>query len=72
MKKITSPKFRHSIKKSLSLIEGIFPFTEKPSYNHFEHFLGKPDGKRKDEMEACDLFSLFTADIIKEEVIFTR
>jgi hypothetical protein len=71
MKKITPPYLRRSIKKSLSLIEGIFPFTEKPSMNHFEIEKNKHKETGAD-MEACDLFSLFTADIIKEDVIFTR
>ena len=72
MKKLASPKFRNSIKRSLSLAEGIFPFTEKPSSNHFEKFKNTGKPAESGNVEACDLFSLFTADIIKEEVIFTR
>ena len=49
-------------------MEGILPFTETPSYSHFED---KEDNARND-MKASDLFSLFTADIIKEEIVFTR
>lgn len=49
-------------------MEGILPFTETPSFSHFED---KEDGSRN-EMKASDLFSLFTADIIKEEIVFTR
>jgi hypothetical protein len=51
----------------MSFVEGIFPFTEKPSNEHFIQ-----QDKAKDEIQASDLFSLFTADIIKEEVVFTR
>ncbi len=68
MKTITSPKLRIAMKRSLSLVEGILPFTQKPSNNHFEVKEDNPN----DEMKASDLFSLFTADIIKEQVIFTR
>ena len=66
MKKITSPKLRISIQKSL--VEGILPFTQKPSNNHFN----VKEESTNDDMKACDLFSLFTANIIKEEVVFTR
>lgn len=47
--------------------EGIFPFTERPSDEKM------PSGqKEKGKLNADDLFSLFTADIIKKDVIFTR
>jgi hypothetical protein len=42
---------------------GIKAFPEKPS----EEKMGK-----KKKLEAADLFSLFTANIIKEDVVFTR
>jgi hypothetical protein len=44
----------------------ILPFTEKPSVS--------PDQSdtRKNELNASDLFSHFTANIIKEDVVFTR
>jgi hypothetical protein len=51
---------------------GILPFAEKPS----DDTVSVKDGKQKegndDRIGASDLFSLFTANIIKEEVIFTR
>lgn len=62
------PQNLKTIKNSMSSIEAILPFTEKPSNAHFAH-------KQKvgnEEIEAYDLFSLFTANIIKEEVVFTR
>ena len=41
---------------------GILPFTEKPS----------EDTKSKDKLQASELFSQFTANVIKEEKIFVR
>jgi hypothetical protein len=46
-------------------IDAIVPFKEKPSEE-----LSNPG--KKDEMNATQLFSLFTADIIKEDVEFVR
>jgi hypothetical protein len=45
-------------------ISEILPFRERPSEE-------KADKEEK-KIEAVDLFSMFTADIIKEEVVFTR
>ena len=47
---------------------GILPFTEKPSNAYLE----QKEEANKNEIPASDLFSFFTADIIKEEVTFTR
>ena len=44
----------------------ILPFTEGPAINH----TSKPHEKKS--INATELFSIFTADIIKEEVIFMR
>ncbi|MGN6530180.1 MAG: hypothetical protein ACTHK0_00320 [Ginsengibacter sp.] len=67
MNKIIPQKLK-TIKNSMNFVEDILPFTEKPSNAHFTQ-----KGKVSDqEIEACDLFSLFTANIIKEEVVFTR
>ena len=50
-------------------LDDISPFTEKPSCN---------DGNKEEtshipkRITANDLFSLFTANVIKEKVIFTR
>ena len=46
-------------------IDSIVPFKEKPS-----DVLNKD--KKNNEMEASELFSLFTADIIKEDAQFVR
>ncbi len=67
MKKMTPQKLK-TIKNSMSSIEAILPFTEKPSNAHF----AQKEKVISEEIEAYDLFSLFTANIIKEEVVFTR
>ena len=46
-------------------IDSILPFKEKPS----DDMMNK---EKKDEMDASELFSFFTADIIKEGKLFTR
>ena len=46
----------------------IIPFTERPSRNRYRNNARK----NKKELAAFDLFSMFTANIIKEDVIFTR
>ena len=45
-------------------IDAIVPFKEKPSIE-----ISDP---AKDEMNATQLFSFFTADIIKEDIEFVR
>ena len=45
-------------------IDSIVPFKEKPS-----DLINKD---KKNELEASELFSFFTADIIKEDVEFVR
>ena len=56
------------IKKSFNIFDGILPFTEKPCKNYF----GKKEEREKGQIEASELFSFFTANIIKEDVIFIR
>lgn len=51
----------------LRIQDGILPFFEKPS-DEFE----KSTEICEERMNAINLFSLFTANIIKEKVIFTR
>ena len=48
-------------------LSSIKPFLERPSTDRL-----LDQQEKKDELAAADLFSLFTADIIKEKVIFTR
>ena len=45
----------------------IIPFTERPSDAR-----SSAVANSRDKLVAADLFSLFTADIIKEDKIFTR
>jgi hypothetical protein len=45
----------------------VYPFTQQPSPNQFPGSELKPK-----EMEVTELFSRFTADIIREDVRFTR
>jgi hypothetical protein len=46
----------------------LLPFKELPCEDAFP--INKE--QKKEELGAVDLFSRFTADIIKEEVVFTR
>lgn len=48
---------------------GMHSFTQTPSENQFK---GLPGSQKKDMMEGAELFSRFTADIIKKDVVFTR
>jgi hypothetical protein len=51
----------------------ILPFQERPSVDSVPAVKEEPAADDKQRpLVAADLFSLFTADIIKEEVIFTR
>ena len=65
---VTHSKIKKSLKPKINFMEGILPFTEKPSNSYLE----QKEENNKSDIQACDLFSFFTADIIKEEVIFTR
>ena len=47
--------------------DGFTPFIERPSDEY--DIVGVDKGKR---INAFDLFSIFTADIIREEIVFTR
>ena len=51
----------------------ILPFQERPSIESastLKEEMGKEDSKKP--LAAAELFSLFTADIIKEDAVFTR
>lgn len=65
--KIT-PNFKRTFKKSLDMFEGILPFTEKPSNDHFAE---REKVRERNDIKASDFFSIFTADIIRKEVVFT-
>ncbi len=53
-----------------SLMDGIFAFEEQPSLNC--PIKKEEPGNIEAQINASELFSLFTANIIKEKIIFTR
>jgi len=69
-----SQKLQHTEKKRPAPIkkgrwDDVVPFSELPSSNKYQN---EDDNKNKSTLAASDLFSLFTADIIRADVIFTR
>ena len=60
------------IKSGLTGNDGISPFAQKPSFDDLLQEDEISEVKISKRIHAADLFSLFTADIIKEEVIFIR
>lgn len=60
--------FSSLIKKSKELV---LPFTEYPAENKYPGATNTED-RLSDKTNAVDLFSLFTADIIKQGVVFIR
>jgi hypothetical protein len=71
MQEIIPTDLRMEVKEShISSIDGIFAFVEKPSLNCPQK--KEETGNIEAEINASELFSLFTADIIKEKIIFTR
>ena len=74
MQKISPPNYIARKIRRLSLIrvqDGFIPFTEKPS-DKFEHFPEEVKADAGGRISALELFSLFTADIIKEKTLFVR
>lgn len=72
VKSIMRKRAAQVTKKSAAKVYGtgssaIQPFAEQPGDDRF-----KQTKKEKKDIGASELFSLFTADIIKEETIFTR
>ena len=65
---MTSVKNKRAIKKQNRILNGILQFTEKPSNQYSE----EKDEHVMNEIQASDLFSFFTANIIKEKVVFVR
>jgi len=63
MKKIKRAKLVKVLRKLK--IDCIVPFKEKPSDNLYKE-------EKKSEMDGSELFSFFTADIIKEDIEFVR
>jgi len=67
VKKSSIPKIKIISYLQNVKLSSIKPFLERPSTDRL-----LDQQEKKDELCAADLFSLFTADIIKEKVIFTR
>ena len=68
MEKKTKEKYFESVSKELiSEKEKVISFTQTPPKNQFDDHQNI-----KNEIRASDLFSFFTANIIKEEIVFTR
>lgn len=65
-KTISKPTTKKIVKTTKNILDGILPFTEKPANEN--------DKKSYDRAQkrAYDLFSYFTATIIKEETTFIR
>ena len=58
---------RSNAASKISKLNDIRPFTERPSGNRMKAGLNE-----KGTLGAADLFSQFTANIIKENTVFTR
>jgi hypothetical protein len=67
MEKIISPLIDKTINVIKATRAAIMPFTELPD----DERAGTNTSPEK-KINAAELFSFFTADIIKEEVVFTR
>jgi hypothetical protein len=66
---LKAPQKRNNIHTPVLNTGGIMVFTERPSAERAGSSAKSPE---KTKLQAADLFSLFTADIIKQEVLFTR
>jgi hypothetical protein len=67
MKRITKRSKLNKVLRKLK-IDSIVPFKEKPS----DDVISSINKDKKDEMDASELFSFFTADIIKKDIEFVR
>jgi len=70
MQEIIPQNLKIEIRKTTLRRDGISPFCEKPSPNVMQK--KEEPACIDDEINASELFSLFTANIIKERTIFTR
>lgn len=68
-KKLYSERIKEAHLQSSGLFEKVWGFEEKPSTARFD---GDGHVGKYENLKAHELFSIFTADIIKHEVIFTR
>ena len=63
---ISEPLSKKPVKATKNILDGILPFTEKPANEN------EKKAYDRDQKRAYELFSHFTADIIKEETTFIR
>ena len=63
---ISEPLNKKAVKATKNILDGILPFTEKPANEN------EKKEYDRDQQRAYDLFSHFTANIIKEEATFVR
>jgi len=63
MKKIVKRSKLVKVLKDVKM-DSICPFKEKPSDEKYQ--------EKKNKLDASELFSFFTADIIKEDIVFIR
>ena len=68
-KKVTLPRFFGT--PSSSSRNGMYAFTQQPSENQFTEDTSKVSPTEKAPAPS-DLFSRFTADVIKKDVVFER
>ena len=67
MKNIVPPLFDKTFERLKITRSSILPFTERPDVERSEGI-----ENHESKINATELFSFFTADIIKEKVVFIR
>ncbi|KAA9038566.1 hypothetical protein FW778_13485 [Ginsengibacter hankyongi] len=71
MQQLLPPGLKMKLTRTVNLqIDGIRAFCEKPSPNSMQK--KEEPAHVNNEINASELFSLFTANIIKDKIIFTR
>lgn len=71
MQQLLPPGIKVKVARKLTVLrDGIRPFCEKPSANTVQR--KEEPASTAGDINASELFSLFTANIIKERIIFTR
>ena len=65
MKRLKKRALKKNVEIQQAINTFILPFTEMPSFSTTR-------GDNEERINAHDLFSQFTADIIKEDVVFAR
>lgn len=71
MQELLPPGLQMEVSSTITVRrDGILAFCEKPSPNSMQK--KEEPAHVNNEINASDLFSLFTANIIKDKIIFTR